>query len=238
MTLRFTATAAGAAISLAVFLLFGIFRLAETRKRTGMETPSGNVLNAVGFGLFPGIAVWKLFEQSMPSGKGIACFEPLDGIPLITEGGNFTVSRAEMILACLCFAALVIWLILRKEDVPANGDLFLIFLCVWGLIRGFTEFFRQETYLRAGNVNLTQVLMLILADVPLAVWTVRLDTMQKSTAFSVLEWIAVLSCEAVTVLTTGGVLSAGSSIGDTAVIAGCMILCMLLMLPAGMDSRR
>ena len=87
-------------------------------------------------------------------------------------------------------------------------------------------------------MNLTQILMFLLADAAFAVWTVRLDATQKNTASSVLEWIAVLSCEAVTVLMTAGVLSAGSQIGDAAVAAGCLLLCMLLMLPAGMDSRK
>ena len=47
----------------------------------------------------------------------------------------------------------------------------------------------------------------------------------------------MLSCETVLVLNTADVLSAGSRIGDMAVNAGCMALCMLLMLMAGKDSR-
>ena len=236
--MKLTATSVGIPAALAAFLLFAFLRLLETRKRTAVGTPSGKALNAAGFGLFPALAVWKLFEQATPLGKGIACFEPLGGIAFLAEDGRFAVSRAEMILACVCFAGLVLWLIIRREDLPANGDLFLTALCLWGLIRGFTEGFRGETLLRAGSVNLTQIMMLLLADLAFAVWTVRLDATQKNTAFSVLEWIAVLSCEAVTVLTTAGVLSAGSRIGDAAVGAGCMLLCLLLMLPAGMDSRK
>ena len=236
--MKLTVTTVGIPASLAVFLLFAFFRLLEVRKRTAVETPAGKTLNAAGFGFFPGLAVWKLFEQATPLAKGMNCFEPLGGMTFITEEGRFAVSRVEMMLACLCFVGFVIWLIARKKDLPDNGDLFLTALCLWSLIRGFTESFRGETLLRVGSVNLTQILMFLLADAAFAVWTVRLDATQKNTASSVLEWIAVLSCEAVTVLMTAGVLSAGSQIGDAAVAAGCLLLCMLMMLPAGMDSRK
>lgn len=231
--MKLTVTTVGIPASLAVFLLFAFFRLLEVRKRTALETPAGKTLNAAGFGFFPGLAVWKLFEQATPLAKGMNCFEPLGGMTFITEEGRFAVSRVEMMFACLCFVGFVLWLIARKKDLPDNGDLFLTALCLWGLIRGFTESFRGETLLRVGSVNLTQILMFLLADAAFAVWTVRLDATQKNTASSFLEWIAVLSCEAVTVLMTAGVLSA-----DAAVAAGCLLLCMLLMLPAGMDSRK
>ena len=228
--MKLTVTTVGILAALAVFLLFAFFRLLEARKRTAVGTPAGKTLNAAGFGFFPGLAVWKLFEQATPLAKGMNCFEPLGGMAFITEKGSIFVFFFKFIK--------LIWLIARKEDLPDNGDLFLSALCLWGLIRGFTESFRGETLLRAGSVNLTQILMFLLADAAFAVWTVRLDATQKNTASSVLEWIAVLSCEAVTVLMTAGVLSAGSQIGDAAVAAGCLLLCMLLMLPAGMDSRK
>lgn len=235
--MQITGTGIGAVISLLVMLLFSVLRAAERRKKSENGISGGELLNAIGFGLLPGIAVWKVFEQNTLLGKGIGLFDPVGEIPLVTEGGRFAVSRAEMILAAVCFAAVILWLILRKEDLPGNGDLLLTVLCVWGLLRAFTEGFREETILRVGRFNLTQILLLAAADISLAVWTVRLDAAQKSTAFSVLEWMAVLSCEAVMVLNTAEFLSAGSRIGDMAVNGGCVILCMLLILSAGKDSR-
>ena len=235
--MRITGTGIGAVISLLMMLLFSCFRAAERRKKNNTGFSTVEIPDALGFGLLPGIAAWKVFEKSTVLGKGIELFDPVGEIPLITEGGRFAVSQAEVILAALCFAAMILWLIFRKEDLPGNGDLLLTVLCVWGLLRAFTEGFREETILRAGSINLTQIMLLAAADVSLAVWTVRMDAAQKNTAFSVLEWIAVLSCEAVMVLNTADVLSAGSRIGDMAVNAGCVILCMLLMLSSGKDSR-
>ena len=235
--MQITGTGIGAIISLLMLLLFSGLRAAEIQKKNDAGFSSAEMPDALGFGLFPGIAAWKIFEKGTALGKGIELFDPVGEIPLITEGSRFAVSRAEAVLAALCFAAMILWLIFRKEDLPANGDLLLTVLCVWGLLRAFTEGFREETILRAGSINLTQILLLAAADVSLAVWTVRMEAAQKSTAFSVLEWIAVLSCEAVMVLNTADVLSAGSRIGDMAVNAGCAVLCMLLMLSAGKDSR-
>ena len=235
--MQLTVTGIGAILALLTMVLFSGFRIPEARKRNGAELSTGDVLNAAGFGLLPGIAVWKVFERKTLLGTGVARFEPIGEIPVIIANGRFAVSRVEMILAAACFAAIILWLCLRKDELPGNGDLLLTVVCVWGLTRAFTEGLREETLLRAGNVNLTQILLLLAADIPLAVWTVRLEAAQKNTAASVLEWIAVLSCEAVLVLNTADVLSAGSRIGDLAVNAGCVTLCMLLSLPAGKDSR-
>ena len=235
--MRFTVTGIGAIVSLLVMLLFSGTRLLENRKGKETEPAAGDFLNAVGFSLLPCIAVWKIFERKTILGTGIWCFDPIGEIPMITANSRFAPSSAEAVLAAVCFAGIILWLILRKEDLPGNGDLFLTVLCVWGMVRAFTEGFREETLLRAGRFNLTQALLLFAADIPLGVWTVRLEAAQKNTAFSILEWIAVLSCETVLVLNTADVLSAGSRIGDMAVNAGCMALCMLLMLMAGKDSR-
>ena len=236
--MRITGTGIGAVISLLVMLLFSGLRAVGRRKGNNAGFSTGEIPDAIGFGLLPGIAVWKIFEQGTLLGKGIGIFDPVGEIPLITEGGRFAVSRAEMILAAVCFAAVILWLILRKEDLPGNGDLLLTVLCVWGLIRAFTEGFREETILRAGRFNMTQILLLAAADMPLAVWTVRLDAAQKSTAFSILEWIAVLSCETVMVLNTSEYLSAGSRIGDLAVKTGSALLALILTLLVGGEVRK
>ncbi len=237
MSLPVSVTGIGAAVSLLTFLLFAVFRTIEIRKRTSTELCIGETLDSVGFGLLPGIAVWKIFEQNTLLSYGTEAFDPFLSLSVILHNGRFAVSRFEMLLASLSFAGVVFWLIVRRKDLAGNGDLVLTVLCVWGLMRAFTEGFREFTYLRTDDLNLTQIMLLAAADIPMAVWTLRLDAQEKSTAFAVLEWIAVLGCETVLVLNTAEVLSAGSRIGDLAVNACCTVLCMLLILSAGKDSR-
>ena len=236
--LRFSVTGTGGAAAFLTIALFTLIWNATIQKRkAGIRIPLPIWLNAVGFGLLPGAAVWKVFEHTTVLGRGTNLTEPIPDIPFLTADGCFLPSRIDFILALLCFTAIILWLILRKKDVPGNGDVLLAVLCVWGMIRAFTEGFRETTFIRAGNVSLTQIILLLIADIPLAVWTSRTGRNKKSTAFTVLGWAAVVSCETVMALNTAGTLSSGSGIGDLAVNAGCTVLGMLLILLAGKDSR-
>ena len=214
-----------------------LLELRVFRKRNGKAAGWGERVNAAGFGLLPGAAVWKIFEQFTALSKGTEVFEPLPAIPFLIPEGRFATSRIELILAAVCFAAVLMWLIARRKDLPGNGDLLWTVLCVWGLVRALTESFRAEPLLRAGNADLMQILFLVLADAGFAVWTERRIRTQKSAVFTAAEWIAVLTCETVMVLNTAGVLSIGSGIGDLVMLAGCTVLCTVLILLCGNDSR-
>ena len=235
--LRLTVTGIGWALSYLVILLFATIRLSGLRSRGSSTGGIGERLDAFGFGLLPGAAVWKLFEMNTTLGRGKEVYDPLPELPLFTAKGCFAPSWIELVCCLICFAVILAWLAVRRQELAGNGDLMMTVVIVWGLFRAFTETFRAEPFAAAGSFNITQIILFALADICLAVWTVRKERTQKSTAFAVLEWIAVLACETAEVLTDGGILSAGSRIGDLAVTAGCTILCTLLMLLAGKDSR-
>lgn len=236
--LRFTVTGVGAAIVFLTIALFALFWNAAVQPRKqGTHIPLPIWFNSIGFGLLPGAAVWKAFDHTTTLGYGIPIPEPFPPFPFVTADNCFQPSRIEFILAVLCFAAIVCWLVIRKKEIPGNGDLLLIVLCVWGMIRAFTDGLREIPFMQAGAVNLTQIVFLLISDIPMAVWTYRIEKKQKSTVFAVLEWIAVAGCQTALVLNTCGVISSGSGIGNLAVNAGCTILPILLMLLAGKDSR-
>ena len=234
---RLTATGAGAFLAFLVFLLFFLLWAAESRKMKRGTADSGEWLNGAGFGILPAAAVWKAFEHATSLGAGIPIPDPIPVIPFLSSGECFAVSRTEMVLSVICFFILAVWLIARKNDLPRNDDLFWITVCIWGMTRAWTEGFRRFPLLYAGSVNLSRVLFLAGADLSLLVWTIRTGKIQKSTVFTVLEWIAVLGCETVILLNSSGILTMGSGIGDMAVNTGCTVLCMLLMLLAGKDAR-
>ncbi len=235
--MRLTVTGAGAGLSFLTFLGFAGIRFARNPNRKRKSFSFRTLADAAGFGFLPGTAVWKVYEQFTPLAAGTPVFEPLPVIGWIMQDGCFAPARMEMILSLLCFAGIIIWLILRKDDFSRNGDLPGVVLCLWGLVRALTESIRAVPFLHAGSINLTQILFLLAADVPLIFWTGRGWTKKKSTVFTALEWIAVLSCETVLVLNTSGVLTVGSDIGDFAVNCGCTILSILVILLAGKDSR-
>ena len=185
----------------------------------------------------PGIAVWKIFERNTVLGKGITVFEPLPFFPFLTEQKRFEPSRIEMVVALLCFAGIILWMILQKKDILGKADLLWTVLCLWGMIRALTETLRAEPVVRIGSFNPVQVLFLLIADIPMLIWTIHIRRTQKSIVFAVLEWIAVACCEMILIFHSSGIFSTGSEIGNMAVNTGCVIVGIIVILLAGKDNR-
>lgn len=141
--LRVTAVGAGGALALLVILLFAALRVRDCRKR-GKPAGAGEWMNGIGFGVLPGTAVWKIFEQATTLSHGKSLFEPLSALPYVTEGGCFQPSRIDMILAGAGFAVLLGCMIVRRKDYPGNGELLLRVLSVWTVVCALTENFRAE----------------------------------------------------------------------------------------------
>ena len=60
--------------AITVFLLLALFWIREVRRTDSGKPGTGTMFNAAGFGLLPGLAVWKIFEpyyglDVMTSGK-------------------------------------------------------------------------------------------------------------------------------------------------------------------------
>ena len=235
--LRLTVSGAGSALAFLNVMFFALLRLGDLRGRNEKAPVSGERLNAAGFGMLPGIAVWKIFETVTFLAEGKNVFEPLPQIPLLTENGVFSPSLIELFCSVICFAAVLIWLMVRKRDLPGNGDLLMTVACIWSMLRTVTETFRTTPLITAGSVSFMQIIFLLLSDLCLIIWTVRKERLQKSPVFAALEWAAVLACQTMIVLTSAGVVTTGSMIGDLSLTAGGAALALLLMLLAGKDSR-
>ena len=79
--MRITVTGAGGIISLLILFLFSGFRIMEARNRTE-EISAGEILDAIGFGILPGLTFWKIFEQHTVLGTGTGSFDPIGDLPL------------------------------------------------------------------------------------------------------------------------------------------------------------
>ena len=232
--LRLTLAGAGAAAALMMLALMGclwrwmLFPPAEKRS-------AGAMMNCIGFGLLPSLAIWKAFETYTALGKGIPVFKPLGEPEWITESGCFCPGRMEIVLAAAAFAGVVLWLILRKNELPGNGDLLLAVLCIWSAIRMVTGMFRADPLLSVSGVRLTSVLCGAVELTALIIWLVRRK--EKSAGMTALNLLAVTGCTAVAVLQDVGAVTAGSEIADLTVRIGCAVLSGALVLLAGRDSR-
>ena len=218
------AAAAAALIMLAVFAGLWFF---SHRKHA-----PGGWIDGIGFGILPAASVGKTFELLCEGGAGRAADEPLPLLPWVTEGGLYMPARIELILALAAFCGVCLWLILRKQEIPGRGEVALTSVCLWSGIRTVTE------RLRFTPDRIPQYVYAGLILVCLAFWTAKRIRRGGRKSRAAGDWIAALVCTAMIVLTSEGILSVGSGIGDLAVVAGCVILEVLLTLLCGCDERK
>ena len=141
---QITVTGVSVGITVLTLLLMMVWWLLDRKKRTGRAFFAGQVMNGIGFGLLPALAVWKALEELGRSHPGTEVPEPLPQTRWLCDGGRYVPVRIEMAAALVCFFLICFWLILRKEALPDNGDLLLISVCLWAGIRLVTEGFRAE----------------------------------------------------------------------------------------------
>lgn len=226
-----TVTGVYGTLSVIVLLLFMTWWLLNRKKRTGQPIFAGQVMNGIGFGLLPTLAFLKAF-QDISMGKGAAVTEPLPLVRWLTEDGCYRPMRIEMAAAICLFVLLCLWLILRKEEFPDNGDLLMIAVCIWSAIRLVTEDFRAEPQIL---FHISSCVMIMLC---LIIWIFRRAQISRMLLRTAADLAAVSLCIAVNLLTATGTLTAGSGIADFAVKTGSALLALILTLIVGGDVRK
>ena len=226
-----TVTGVYGTLTVVLLLLFMSFWLISRKKRTGQPVFAGQVMNGIGFGLLPALAFLKAF-QDITTGKGSKVTEPLPLIRWLSEDGYYRPMRIETAAALGLFILLCLWLLLRKNELPDNGDLLLIALSMWSAIRLVTEDFRRNPEIL---FHFTSCLVLMMC---VTVWAVRRTKTYSMPLRTAADLTAVCICIAVNILTASGVLSAGSTIADFAVKTGSALLALILTLLVGGDVRR
>ena len=194
--------------------------------------------DSVGFGLLPGIATWKAFEQFTAAGSGVAAREPLDRLWEATEEGLFLPCRIELCAALISFAGIVLWLVIRKRELSGNGDLALSVLCVYGAIRTVTENLRAQPWIRLGVFSLVIPVCCALNWTGLILWSVRRDKVQKNSFLNIVEFAGALFCTCAILLISAGVLSAGNWFVDLLIVTIAALILAVISLSAGMDARK
>ena len=228
---KITVTLICAVLSIAVLILYMSLWLCGRKKRTGEPIFAGQVMNGIGFGLLPALALLKAFQSLSPE-TGSKVFEPLPLLRWLTEKQFFVPGRIETAAAAACFAVICLWIIIRKTDLPDNGDLLIIAMCTWATIRLVTEDFRtdpQDIFRYASCATLLAALVL---------WSVRKMKIIHTPVRMIADLLAAGICAAVYLVTARGILTAGSEIADFAVKAGSSALLLMLTLVVGGDLRK
>ena len=232
-----TMAQAGIIVTVLVWAVFSAAWILDAKKRIHRSLTAGIWIDAFGFAALPAISVWKIFEPyTILNAAGKAAGTASASGILLSGEGRLIPWRIELFAALIAFAAVTIWLILRKRDLDGNGDMALTVLCIWGAVRSVTEGMR-ETPLSIGTIHPVTCAAVSAGITVLAVWSVRRGRKQKSAGLTALEWAAVIVCNAVILIIDAGIVTPGTVIVNIAVSAGCAVLSAVMILFAGKDSR-
>ena len=226
-----TVTAVYGVVSVVILFLFMGLWLIGRKKRTGRDIFAGQVMNGIGFGILPALAVLKAFQEA-GTGAGSEVLEPLPCIRWLSVAGYYMPGRIETAAATGFFLLLCLWLILRKRELPDNGDLIMIAVCIWAAIRLVTEDFRKEPM---DLFRYTSCVSIIFCA---AVWSARRARLIRMPARTVTDLLLVCVCAGINLAISTHILTVGSGIADFAVKTGSAGLMLMLTLMTGGELRR
>ena len=234
-SVRIGVSGIGAGLSLVTVLAFadGWIRVQRPKGNTG----AGRLWNGIGFGLLPGIAVWKCFEQASSQSTGTEIPKGFFQMAWLTKDGRFLPARTEMLLAVILFGTIAVWLIARREDFPDNGDLAGISVALWSAGRLVTDGFHvnQPGLFGTGGIMgwLAAGLMLII----LIHWGGRAFRKRKHTGFFPVCISVFLLSVALIVLIRNRILSFDHPAAELVLICCGALLALKAVLCMGRVSR-
>jgi len=231
------AAGAGAGLGFLTMVLAGNLYCRDRKRRNREKNSPGLMLQGAGFGLLPAAAVWNAFLYYDRMGQGREIIKPMPSLPLLTENGFYCPTRIDLAAAVICFLAVCLWLILRKDDLARKGDLLMVAAVLWSAVRIVTESFHGDPRLMPWGQPVLRYAGCLVILICLGIWTARRERKQKNTVQPVLDWIAALAGTTAIILVSAGIFSTGSEIGNFAVIAGAAVLSGTVTLIAGSDSR-
>lgn len=226
-----TITGVYAIVSILILFLFMSLWLVGRKKRTSKTIFAGQVMNGIGFGLLPALAVLKAFQEA-GTGAGSQVLEPLPRIGWLSVDGYYMPGRIETAAAVFFFLLVCLWLIIRRNELPDNGDLIMITVCIWATIRLVTEDFRTQP------MNLFRYTSCFTVLTCAALWSVRRAKHIRTTVRTAIDLMSICVCIALNLITATHVLTAGSEIADFAVKTGSAALMLMLTLLIGGDVRK
>lgn len=115
-------------------------------------------------------------------------------IPNIYREHFFALFALEALVSlCLCYALLC----LERRKPPREGNLFMLFLVLYGATQVILESLRRDQFLRWGFVRVGQLTALVMVMLAMAVFTLRIRRLRGKTGRLALDWALVLLYTAV-----------------------------------------
>ena len=235
--LRLSVSGLGAGLSLLTVLAFADGWIGARNRKDPGGRGAGRVGNGIGFGLLPGILVWKIFERHTLLGRGTPAAAEFGGEGWLISGGAWLPGRIEIMTAGILFAAVILWLALRKEELPDNGDLAGVCVGIWCGARMVTESFRAEQIVPAGGTRIIGWLAAAVMAVILFRWILRAFRQKRNTGYA-LACVPVFAISvAGIVLIQNGIIGTGIPAADLAGQICCALMAVKALICMGRVTR-
>lgn len=205
-------------------------------------TGAGKRLNAAGFGLLPALAVFRLFTVKTELARGRISHSGWlkDTAFTMLNGDGQTVYCLALISTVgllLLFALLVLWLALRKERIPDNGDVLWTSVTGLGALMIVISTIAREDGLKLGNMPVQVWIGFLLIMIPLLVWAVRNGRQKKNTAYIIVCTAVFFLTAAVVAVREYSELLGNETVTLTAIRTGASLLAVKATLCLGRVSR-
>ena len=212
--------------------LFGLMIAARVMEHLTRQRQAGVLLDAVGFAAPLAILVERGFEHGtgMGLGRGVESeWLIATGLCPEVDGQSFLpVYLLEALVAFGIFITLCIWLKKRREHVP--GELFRLFLVLFGLTQVLLESLRADEHMIVHFVHAQQVLAIFLCVGAMVSWT-RQALRSRRGGRCALLWLATFAGAAAAIVAEFGVdrweskpLAYGVMSGGLLLIGACALL--------------
>lgn len=194
-------------------------------------TRNGKCLNAIGFGMLPALAVFRLFTEGTDLARGRISHSGWLKDTLLTminvDGQSvYRTGRIGAIGLFLLFALLVLWLALRRGRITDNGDVLWTATVELGALMIVTSTLCREDGLKAGSMPIQVWIGFLLILIPLLIWAVRNGRQKKNTVYIVVcTAVFILSAAVVAVREYSGLLG-NETVTLTAIRTGASLLAL------------
>lgn len=182
----------------------------------------GVLLDAVGLGAPVGVIIARLAEagtEGMGWGDAILAewLQPLG----VTADCWHPVYLYEAVVTGLILLTLILWLVYRRGGVRP-GDLYLIFLTLYGCAQVVLESLRDDGHMVIRFVHVNQIIAIVLPAIALTVWTVQYLQKGGKKSRAVIAWLIMAACIGLGILQEFAVDDSENLFVDYGIMAAAM----------------